>query len=228
MIYKTLASNQKQLLNLPETGMGYQIITAKKTRSFLTENFIVYNSELIVELDSKYEIYKNQIINEGFSRIMLKSNFLDLEIINLIKKVDIQEVRVINEGYMNLKKRRFGGTGAAQNYPINANGTDIYVRLSAYEDDKRIDLINKCLLDGSYTTTYDDYSNCKLYNDDPVDRYALPNDDSIKWAYFIRPTTNDKLRPGIVQPAFNHYGGGIEALFDVGTSKGTFLSKDRY
>lgn len=228
MIYKTLDSFQRQLLTLPETGMGYQVISAKKTGRFLTENFIVYNSELIVELDSQFDYYKNQIINEGYARILDKSNSLSVESISLFKKIDIQEVRVVNEFFMNTRKRKTGGTGAAQNSPVYANGTDIFVRLSAFPDDKRIDLQNKCLLAGSYTTTFEDYSNCKMYNDNPVDRYALPNDEPIKWAYFIQPTTNDKLRPGIVQPAYNHLGGGVEALFDNGTSKGTYKHKDKY
>jgi hypothetical protein len=102
------------------------------------------------------------------------------------------------------------------------------VRLSAYENDRRIDHFNKKLLDGTYTTTEDDYLTCKKYGDDPVDRYALPNDEEIKWAFHVKPKNWDKYRPGIVQPANGHIGGGIEALFDNGTSVDTYFKKTPY
>ena len=38
----------------------------------------------------------------------------------------------------------------------------------------------------------------------------------------------DSLQRGIVQPAFGHEGGGIEAYFEYGTSKETLLFKREY
>ena len=81
---------------------------------------------------------------------------------------------------------------------------------------------------GSYTTTETDYQDCVSTNDDPIDRYALPNDESIKWSFYIRPKTSDTLQRGIVQPAFSHQGGGIEAYFEQGTSDNTYFDKKEY
>ena len=81
---------------------------------------------------------------------------------------------------------------------------------------------------GSYTTTEEDYLLCKNNDDDPIDRYALPNNESIKWVFYIRPDSNDQYRPGIVQPANNHSGGGEEALFDQGTSNETYIERKSY
>src|SRR4051812_24548624 len=75
--------------------------------------------------------------------------------------------------------------GALDNPIEAATGEEIFVRLSAFDDDKRIDKTNKCLRAGSYTTTMDDYSKCKAGNDDPIERYALPNTDTIKFAFHI-------------------------------------------
>ena len=100
--------------------------------------------------------------------------------------------------------------------------------LPAFRNDKRIDFEKKKLKKGSYTTTQSDYGVCVEYHDDPVDRYALPNDDSIKWAFYIRPEKIDGLQRGIVQPAFGHEGGGIEAFFENGTSDGTFIETKPY
>jgi hypothetical protein len=44
------------------------------------------------------------------------------------------------------------------------------VRLSALDNDKRIDKLNKCLRPGSFATTKDDYILCKYINDDPAER----------------------------------------------------------
>ncbi len=126
------------------------------------------------------------------------------------------------------KKRNSGGKGAIDNSKEFANGIEVFVRVSAYEDDKRIDFVNKKLKEGSYTTTEQDYKDCYSTNDDPVDRYALPNDEKIKWAFYIKPKNTNILQRGIVQPDFGHDGGGIETYFENGTSDGTYLEKRDY
>lgn len=228
MIYKAQSLFSQSLLLLPESGMGYQIIDAKRHGSYTTKRFIVYNSELIVDYDSDFDFYKRKIVNESYTKMYSQSSFISLEIPTLVKRTALSNVRMFSESSMNTKGRHTGGSGAVDNAPIYANGKDLFVRLSAYSDDKRVDFVKMRLKDGTYTTTEADYLDCKRYNDDPVDRYALPNDETIKWAFFVRPTSYDKYRPGIVQPANNHNGGGIEALFDNGTSDGTYIERRPY
>jgi hypothetical protein len=102
------------------------------------------------------------------------------------------------------------------------------VRLSAYENDHRIDFEKKRLIEGSYTTTHLDYLDCVKLCDDPVDRYALPNDEPVEWAFYILPQTKDQLQRGVAQPAFGHAGGGIEAYFENGTSNDTYFVTKPY
>lgn len=228
MIFKAQSQFTQSLLSLPETGMGYQIIDAKRHGRYTTDRFIVYNSELIVDYDSNFDTYKRQIVLESYTKMFSQSSFIALDSPTLVRRSAVSNVRMFSESSMNTKGRHSGGTGAVDNAPIYANGTDIFVRLSAYSDDKRIDFVKMRLKEGTYTTTEADYLTCKRYNDDPVDRYALPNDETIKWAFFVKPKSYDKYRPGIVQPANNHNGGGIEALFDNGTSDGTYLERKPY
>jgi hypothetical protein len=103
-----------------------------------------------------------------------------------------------------------------------------YVRLSAYEDDKRIDKKNNCLLPGSYTSTKKDYEKCVDDKDDPVERYALPNEETIEWAFHILPESKDGYRFGTVQPEFGKRGGGEECFFENGTSFSTFKKQTKY
>ncbi len=208
--------------------MGYQINDAKRQNRYTKDRFVIYNSELIVELNDGFDKYKRQILKESYSKMFSQSNFISLEELSLVSRKEFSNFKMLSESKMDSKGRHEGGTGAIDNDEIYANGEDIFVRLSAYENDRRINFINKKLKPGSYTTTHDDYLTCKKNNDDPVDRYALPNDEKIKLAFYIQPKSSDKYRPGIVQPANKHSGGGVEALFNNGTSNGTYIKKRSY
>jgi hypothetical protein len=216
---------------MPETGMGYQIVEAAKYGQSDVKRYIVYNSELAVNLDTEFKAYKRQIFSEGFSKILNRSSELMLETksIRVLNKAEVIQSKALTFSEAKATKKRHKGDKGAKDSPKeNANGIEVFVRLSAYEDDKRIDFINKRLTSGSYTTTESDYNECVSTNDDPVDRYALPNDETIKWAFYIKPKTNDTLQRGIVQPAFDHEGGGIEAYFENGTSNETYFQKKSY
>jgi len=230
MIFKAYDSDQTQFLSLPETGMGYQIIEAKWVGKADKKSFVVYNSELVIDLDSQFSEFKRKIITEGYSIILNKAGKLPIETssISLAPRSKITEFRFLTESQKKDKGRQSGGRGAAENSKEPANGKELFVRLSVYEKDKRIDFVNKRLRPGTYTTTNSDYLLCVRLSDDPIDRYALPNDAQIKWAFYIQPKTNDILQRGIVQPAFGHYGGGVEAYFENGTSNNTCLDTRPY
>lgn len=210
--------------------MGYQIIEARTEGSSFKRRFIVYNEEIIVDLDSNFDKFKREIQTKGFTRARSEAPYISLDrgSITLIPKSLISDDRFMNESKKNSTHRYSGGKGAIDNPKESASGTEPFVRISAYEDDKRIDFENKKLKDGSFTTTLIDYIDCIKYNDDPIDRYALPNNEMIKWAFYIRPTQNDILQRGIVQTAFDHDGGGIEVYFENGTSNNTYIEKHIY
>jgi hypothetical protein len=230
MIFKAWESDQSKFLSLPESGMGYQIIEAKLYRKTEKNRFVVYNSELIVDLDIQFLDFKRKIIMEGYSAILSKVEKLLIETstISLVPRKQITEYRLLTESKKKEKGRHSGGKGAVDNPKETASGGELFARLSAYENDKRIDFINKKLKSGTFATTNDDYNVCVRTNDDPIDRYALPNDETIKWTFYIQPKKDDILQRGIVQPAFGHDGGGIEAYFEYGTSEKTYLEKRAY
>jgi hypothetical protein len=229
MIYKAWDSEIEKFLSLSETGMGYQVIEAKPYGRTCKEKYIVYYSQIIVEYDKAYE-FKTKILTKTFSEILNEAIFLTLETasVSLVPKSFLLERRTLSENKERYKHRHSGDKGAKDNPKESADGNEIFVRLSAYINDKRIDFEKKKLKKGSYTTTQLDYMDCVKYSDDPVDRYALPNDDQIEWAFYIRPERIDELQRGIVQPAFGHDGGGWEVFFENGTSDGTFLTTKEY
>lgn len=230
MIYKAYDSDTEKFLSLPETGMGYQIVEAKQSGVTFKEKFVVYNGELIVDLDNRFPDFKKQIKLSSFPKVLNEAKPWPYETasISLVSKATLLEKRILSENKEQYKHRHRGGQGAKDNPKESANGSELFVRLSAYKNDHRVDFEKKKLKKGSYTTTDLDYKDCVKYSDDPVDRYALPNDAPIEWAFYIRPKMRDELQRGIVQPAFGHEGGGIEAYFENGTSNDTFLETKPY
>jgi len=69
---------------------------------------------------------------------------------------------------------------------------------------------------------------CKTANDDPIERYALPNENKIKWTFHIRHKSSDILQSGIVQTSNGKQGGGKEVYFESATFKDTYLKTTPY
>ncbi|GMQ28273.1 hypothetical protein [Algoriphagus confluentis] len=239
MIYKTYFEDRSKLDSLKETGMGYQIVSAKERYSAERRFYIIYNSELIISLDSDFDIFKYRAFKIKGLQITLNQAEpfrIDTSSISVFSKKESQDLlnlysRESRSTYLSKsinKGRQTGGRGAIDSPMEEASGNELFTRLSAFENDRRIDFENRCLKNGSFTTTYSDYKVCVNFNDDPVDRYALPNEEEIKHAFMILPKKSDKLQRGIVQPAFGKNGGGIEAYFDQGTSQNTYLARKEY
>jgi hypothetical protein len=220
MYYRLTNSQENDFLKLPETGMGYQIIDASKAGSYLSERYIVLNSEIVIEMNGSEDGYIRKVINDGILSVKASANLIALSSVSVINERQLRN-------YLNEPKND-NEKGALDNPVESGNGNETVVRLSAFDDDKRIDKINKCLRPGSYTTTFEDYFLCIYNDDDPVERYSLPNNDEIKFAFFIQPLTSDTLQRGRVQPANGKRGGGKEVYFANGTAKGTFKNQKPY
>ena len=117
---------------------------------------------------------------------------------------------------------------AKDNSVIYPDSNTWFVRLSTYDDDIRIDKVNNCLLSGSFTTTQKDYEKCVNEKDAPLERYALPNEEKVEWAFHILPASKDGFQPGTVAACFGRRGGGEECYFENGTSVGTFMKQTKY
>jgi hypothetical protein len=222
MYFKISIEQENYLLRQPETGMGYQVVEASTVTDYSTKNFLVLNSEIVIEMDGMQERYVSEIISKGISFIKEKSKLIILNSTKVLN--EYQFCNRVNE----TNSRYETENGATANEFESADGSEIFIRLSAFQNDKRIDAVKKCLLPGSYTTTVDDYLSCKNKNDDPVERYALPGDDKIQCAFHIRPQKDDTLQRGTVQPAHRKRGGGQEVYFKNGTGAETFLYQTAY
>ena len=71
--------------------------------------------------------------------------------------------------------------------------------------------------EGTYATTEEDAKNVKT-GKEAVARYALPNPDPASYVYKCRPKQDLEIQRGIVEPAFEQPGGGVEVIFPKGTN----------
>lgn len=220
MYFKLSKEQEVDLLNQPETGMGYQIVEATKAWNYNREKFLVLNSEVVIEMNGFEDDLIRLIFSQGIFSFKASAELITL---NAMKVIIEKQFRNQVSEPKDEKER-----GAIENPVKSANGEEIFVRLSAFDDDKRIDKVKGCLRPGSFTTTEYDYIECKFMNYNPVERYALPSNDEIKFAFYIKPVKSDTLQKGIVQPANGKRGGGKEAYFANGTALGTFIDQTSY
>lgn len=220
MYFRLSRSQEIDLLNQPETGMGYQVVEATKAWNYSREKFLVLNSEVVIEMNGFEDDLIRLIFSQGILSFKSRAELITL---NAMKVLSEKQFRSQVSEPKDEKEK-----GAIDNAVEFANGEEIFVRLSAFDDDKRIDKINKCLRPGSFTTTEDDYMVCKYMDENPVERYALPNNDEIKFAFYIKPIKSDTLQKGRVQPANGKSGGGKEVYFAKGTAQGTFFKQTPY
>ena len=220
MLFKLTAEQENELLKQPETGMGYQVVEASKAGNYVRETFLILNSEVVVEMNAYTSDNVRQVVDEGILAFKAKANFITLSAMSVLNEIEYRHV--VNEPKAESEK------GAIDNPVEKADGIEVFVRLSAFENDRRVDKKNGCLLPGSFTTTTDDYVKCKSINDDPIERYALPSNDKIKFAFHIQPLTSDTLQRGKVQPVNGKRGGGKEVYFEKGTAAGTFKKQTEY
>lgn len=225
MIFSLSDNDAASLLQLPETGMGYQIIETRLRGEYSFKKVLVLNAALGIDLEAPYD------------EVILRKIWQGSLHFSKIPSASFQEIQLVSKGVdMNILKedeeRHPHQLGAIDAPTQLANGSNHYIRLSPFKDDKRIDQKRKCLLPGSFTTTMEDFltltvnrrvAGAPLHFYDPIERYSLPSSLPIAWIFNIQPKQNDAFQQGIVQPAFGRHGGGIECYFVNGTSVNTFI-----
>jgi hypothetical protein len=201
-----------QLLSQPETGMGYQIVEVKVAAG--VKRATVYNADLLL-----WEDEPRTYLAEGtYQQLVKGADSVEARRIESIRVV--QPVRHARE-HMETQKSAEGllGKPATEGEPKRTKYGDVFMRFTAYKDDRRI-TPDRALRPGTYATTEADSRNVGT-GEQAVERYALPDPKPAKYRFRIDPTKDTEYREGTVQPAYGHKGGGVEVLFDRGTSAST-------
>jgi len=215
MINIVSSTIREQLISQQESGMGYQLIKLIDWNNLNNnKKGIVYNGKYFIEMDGDFRMNQKQLFNEqnklnnlNFAPI---SNKFEIALIISPNELKNDSDKILLSELIPDFNKSKGAKETEELY--SADGISKYIRLSAFEDDIRIDKINKRLLPGSFSTTYEDYLLLRDLKIRPNERYALPNDETIKYCFEIQPKTTDTFKQGIVQPANGYKGGGIEVF----------------
>lgn len=210
---KVSAQIQKKLLSLPESGMGYQIVDATYSDSSRKE-CIVLNATIAEPTYGRNvrDVLKSVSLSEA--ERVFKFTAASTEIID----VQLKEDKGIFKGAVTKLSEAKGAKTASEEV---TKKDEKFVRFSAFEEDFRIDKVNKKFTPGTYATTLEDAKHCISNRINPVVRYALPNNYEVKYAFHISPLEKTPVKRGIVEPANDQPGGGVEVLFPKGTDNNT-------
>ncbi len=227
MIYRLNQTNERSrsvyrdLLALPESGMGFQFVRATEERR--ERFFLVLETTLIAELDPQVLVASSTGHAEGipwpWSRIQWNTlaKFDPAYTPQWERKLD--DLSLI---YQRLPESVVTGSNvlaANQNWPLtqcqSTNQSRIYIRYSAFPSCPRI-CPNGAFSTGTYATSYED-SKMVPSGFAAVGRYALPNPLPNRYMFAIA-TTSAPTYAGTVTPNFGQAGGGVEVVFGGGAT----------
>lgn len=214
-MYRIDSETRKKLLSLPETGMGYQIVTITHLNN-IKKKYIIINAT--------YAIPNDIFSNNSSMRIddsLVKETLSNVCEIELSRKRRVLKAAGVN---ITFKKSTHGAKDSKIEKTLMG---ECFIRFSPYKDDIRIDMKNKRVLPGTFATTILDGEICLTERLNIIERYALPSTKEIEYAFYINPMRNTDIQRGIVQPAFDNQGGGEEVIFSNGTTDNTIAKIEK-
>ncbi|MCW3061116.1 MAG: hypothetical protein JWQ02_2937 [Capsulimonas sp.] len=203
------------LINLPETGSGYQIIDLPQAQQHMAAGcYIVFNAELAI-LFSEYESFLN-----GLNPQDLPAAFETYESFKL--SVTVSPVNITSLSGISLVAPPPGPPGGPPpvvgKWPktptlVVAATTkvgELFWRVSTHASDPR--LVGGHFTPGTYATSNLDMAFVNT-GFGAVGRYALPSPFPSNYVYLITPAVGTAFDVGTSRPSFGQAGGGVEVLF---------------
>ncbi len=186
----------------PESGMGYQTAQLDRLRGYIVASkvFVPITTSSGGEWPEKVYYSKNLAVVAPQPKSALTG-------------------RLIIEPPW---KTAFGSVTSSEGRLENETTTelnDVFFRLSAYRDDRRI-RADRSLARASYSTTERDLTVVPS-GLAAVGRFALPTRISARYVFKITPGAGVRILYGTVIPDFGLCGGGVEVFFPEGTGSGT-------
>lgn len=202
----------RRLTQLPESGMGFQVI------QFRGANFVVLNATIIFPLT---DISERGFLEEEYWLLSYDPSgpeapqISQLEIMDLSGELSIvfsQLDRQLQDSSLGLTFTKT--VTSPPEYVISSRRPYSYYRFCASPYDKRVDKNTGDFLPGTYATTYNDLHFVPS-GFAAVGRYAIPNPASARFVSQII-TYNRPTLMGTSPPNFGQAGGGVEVLFQSG------------
>jgi hypothetical protein len=215
----------EKLVNLPETGMGFQLVSALWRGESAV--LIVLNAELAFDL-SQVELLA------GTDPAVILTN--GIRVLDAMRQGGPTIVGRPEPHSFNLLESRVGGPGMipmatattartsspiaqpsslVKNVMLSANR--IFHRYSAFNPDNRVDPVTGNFAPGTYTVPESEVPFIPT-GFAAVGRLALPNLLPASHHYVLEAPSGTPVSFGTVAPAFGQAGGGVEALLPNGAT----------
>jgi hypothetical protein len=207
---ETGSETEKRLLQLPESGMGYQVVQHEE------KPWVVFNSTVTMPLHELNEMIYTERDYLLFSGDPNSRDIRGLPVVDFERDFPL---------LFSILDPEYRDTSSGLNfcpipitpsmYGFSPNWRYSYYRFCSYSTDKRVDPSGD-FLPGTYATTYNDL-HFTPSGHAAVGRYALPNPASACFISSILTFTRPALI-GTATPNFGQAGGGVEVLFDSGAT----------
>jgi hypothetical protein len=201
-----------ELLDLPETGMGFQLVEALALGE--TRRFLVFNAERALDLaDIKLE--------SGDDPLAILRN--GLRIMESVQKGQVETfVSAPAPHSFRLLGSRISFPGPKTGVQIvtpsslvkrvTLSASRVFHRFSAFNPDRRVNPVTGSFLAGTYAAPQSEVAFVPT-GFVGVGRFALPNNLPASHHYEIDAPFGTVVDFGTVTPAFGQAGGGVEAYF---------------
>ncbi len=206
------------LLALPETGAGFQLISARLRNS--RRDFLVLNADRALELSDIPELIDPRsliLINLWISEALNSSPLF-------ILSPSLSEIELLTTRVHDL----FGAANSFSSSVALAPASSLvkstvlshprrFHRFSAFHPDKRVDPTTGDFSSGTYACPDSELPFVPT-GFAAVGRFALPSPLPASNHYVIEAAIGTPVQFGTVGPAFGQSGGGVEALFTAGAT----------
>lgn len=203
MLYKLTPKNKEELLNLPETGFGYQRISALLKDKNAWQNYIVFNAEIVIEQNKDLNFYANTLI--GYCYQMLLDSLSEIELVDIQL---IEDAKISGKVLVNTEQER---------------KDQVFVRPTIYQNDNRINGNENCLIPGSCITTFTNYKKFTKKGRDIFHAFALPQQEEVTKIFHFVIGENEIKPQGSFEGFFGKQGGGEKY---IATQKSRIISKE--
>jgi hypothetical protein len=208
----------KSLTDLPETGMGFQLVEAVIWGT--STPLLVFNSERAIDL-SEIDLLPGDdpavILRNGLRVIeVLKSDI----VLTMFAAPQPHSFRLLSSRIAAVPTPARPAAGAAVRTAmpsslvkhVSLTSNRVFHRFSAFNPDRRVDPVTESFLAGTYAAPESEVPFVPT-GFVAVGRFALPNNLPASYHYEIEAPARTSVDFGTVAPSFGQAGGGVEAYF---------------
>jgi hypothetical protein len=206
----------EELLRLPETGMGFQLVDA--TFWGVQKELLVFNAAIALDLS-----VLNLERPIGVDVAALLRN--EARIVAALNSAITTMVAAPGPRNFRLRASRIGSVPASSTAVtpsalvkhVTLSTVRAFHRFSAFSPDRRVDPKTGDFLPGTYAAPSSEVPFVPT-GFAAVGRFALPNTAPASHHYVMQAAAGTVVSFGTVAPAFSQAGGGVEAFFPTGAT----------